>query len=256
MSSASTSTLFQPKQVGKLNLQHRVVFSPTTRFRADDNHVPLPLVAEYYNQRSSVPGSLLITEATAIAPRAAGYPDIPGIWSEDQVKSWSKVNSLRVLPKSYFDDFFQVTDAVRANGSFIYLQLWALGRAADPSQLQKEDPTLSYVSASDIPMSDGRPAPKPLTLTEIQEYPPLYAQAARNAIRAGFDGVEIHGANGYLINQFIDDTTNKRKDIYGGSIENRARFALEVTDAVVNAIGEDRTAIRFSPWGTFNGEIQ
>lgn len=250
----STSKLFQPTQVGKLNLEHRVVFAPSTRFRASDDHVPLPHVAEYYSQRSSVPGSLLITEATVIAPRAGGYPNIPGIWSEAQVAAWKKVRLL-VLGATSVLTLSQITQAVHANKSFIYLQLWALGRAANPGQLKKEDPSFSYVSASDVPMSDGRPAPRPLTLSEVQEYPPLYAQAARNAIRAGFDGVEIHGANGYLINQFIEDTTNKRDDIYGGSIENRSRFALEVTEAVVNAIGEEQTGIRFSPWGTFNGDF-
>jgi NADPH2 dehydrogenase len=148
--------------------------------------------------------------------------------------------------------FIQVTDGVHANGSYIYLQLWALGRAALPDNLEKEG-HFPYVSSSNISMSDGRPAPRPLTIDEIKEYISLYSQAAKNAIEAGFDGVEIHGANGYLIDQFIKEVTNKRTDEYGGSVERRARFALEITEAVTKAVGEERTGFRISPWGTFNG---
>ena len=145
-----------------------------------------------------------------------------------------------------------MTDGVHANGSYIYLQLWALGRAALPDNL-KEEGHFPYVSSSNIPLSDGRPAPRPLTTEEIKEYIHLYSQAAKNAIEAGFDGVEIHGANGYLIDQFIKEVTNKRTDEYGGSVERRARFALEIADAVTKAVGEERTGFRISPWGTYNG---
>jgi NADPH2 dehydrogenase len=134
------------------------------------------------------------------------------------------------------------------------MQIWALGRAAQPDNLEKEGP-FPYVSSSNVAMSDGRPAPRPLTIPEIKEYVESFAQAAKNAIEAGFDGVEIHGANGYLVDQFIREATNKRDDIYGGSIENRARFPLEIVDAVSKAVGQERTAIRFSPWGSFNGEL-
>ncbi|KAH9476285.1 Chanoclavine-I aldehyde reductase fgaOx3 [Psilocybe cubensis] len=237
--------LFQPIRVGDLDLSHRVVLAPLTRFRADDKHVPLPdLVAEYYAQRASIAGTLLITEATFIAPKAGGYPYVPGIWSEDQIKAWKKV-----------------TDAVHAKGSYIYLQLWALGRTASPKTLQDElgtspDAPSPYVSASAIPLST-RPAtdplPRPLTESEITEYTELYAQAAENAVKlAGFDGVEIHGANGYLIDQFLQDVTNQRTDKYGGSEENRARFALEVIDAVVKRIGATKTALRLSPWNPYS----
>jgi NADPH2 dehydrogenase len=161
----------------------------------------------------------------------------------------------------------QVTDAVHAKNSFIYLQLWALGRAAKPEVLTEEG-DLPYVSASSVPLKkrdsttpsslkarDLRDqTPRPLTVPEIQQYVKDYAQAARNAIEAGFDGVEIHGANGYLIDQFLQDVTNERTDEYGGSIERRSRFGLEVVKAVVDAIGADRTGIRFSPWGVFQGE--
>ncbi|KAJ7439956.1 NADH:flavin oxidoreductase/NADH oxidase [Mycena latifolia] len=229
----SSEKLFQPTQLGDIELSHRVVFAPTTRFRADANSAPLPHVAEYYEQRASTSGSLLISEATYIAPRAGGYINAPGIWSDAQIAAWKTI-----------------TDRVHAKGSYIYLQLWALGRAADVEVLAGQD--LPYVSASDVPI-EGRVAPRPLTVEEIQEYVQLYATAASNAVhKAGFDGVEIHAANGYLLNQFLHERSNLRTDAYGGSIENRTRFALEVADAVVKAVGQKKTGLRLSPWGTYN----
>ena len=142
---------------------------------------------------------------------------------------------------------------MHAKGSYIYLQLWALGRAATPSVL-KEEGDLPYISASDVQLTGISIPPRPLTNAEVKEYVGLYAKAAANAVHgAGFDGVEIHGANGYLIDQFLQDVSNKRTDEYGGSIENRARFALEVVEAVAKEIGEKKTGIRLSPWGRFNG---
>ncbi|KAF8215693.1 hypothetical protein K438DRAFT_1799187 [Mycena galopus ATCC 62051] len=230
----SSTKLFQPTTVGNIELSHRVVFAPTTRFRADAGHAPLPHVAEYYGQRASTSGSLLISEATFIAPRAGGYRHAPGIWSDEQISAWKAV-----------------TDRVHAKGSYIYLQLWALGRAADVEVLTEDG--LLYMSASDIPFNGGA-TPRPLSVEEIQEYVQLYATAASNAMhKAGFDGVEIHGANGYLLNQFLHDGSNTRTDAYGGSIENRARFPLQVVDAVVKAVGQKRTALRVSPWGTVEG---
>ncbi|KAJ7146465.1 hypothetical protein C8R44DRAFT_757559 [Mycena epipterygia] len=227
----SSPKLFQPTQLGDIELSHRVVFAPTTRFRADANHAPLPHVAEYYEQRASMSGSLLISEATFIAPRAGGYKHAPGIWSEEQISAWKKV-----------------TDRVHAKGSYMYLQLWAMGRAAEVDTLAEDG--LPYVSASDVPVAGG-PAPRPLTVDEIQEYLKLYATAASNTVhKAGFDGVEIHAANGYLLDQFLHDSSNIRTDAYGGSVENRTRLPLEVVDAVVQAVGPQKTAIRISPWGT------
>ncbi|KAE8447548.1 Chanoclavine-I aldehyde reductase fgaOx3 [Mollisiaceae sp. DMI_Dod_QoI] len=231
-----SSNLFKPMKLGNVQLQNRIVMAPLTRFRADDDHVPLPFVPEYYAQRASAPGTLLITEATFIAPQAGGYANAPGIYSQAQIDSWKRV-----------------TDAVHAKGSFIYLQLWALGRAATLSQLKKELGEHAEVkSASDIPFEGGA-KPTPLTVAEIKEYVGLYAQAAKNAVEAGFDGVEVHGANGYLIDQFLQDVSNNRTDAYGGSIENRARFGLEVSKAVVDAIGAERTGIRMSPFSDFQG---
>ncbi|KAI1134837.1 NADH:flavin oxidoreductase/NADH oxidase family protein [Hypoxylon sp. FL0543] len=231
---AQSSRLFQPLKVGNATLQHRLVMAPLTRFRADSDHVPLPFVKDYYAQRGSVPGTLLITEATYISRDAGGYPNVPGIWSKEQIAAWKNV-----------------TDAVHANGSYIYLQLWALGRVANPDVAKAEG--FEVKSASPIPYEEGKPVPGELSIEEIQAFVGKYAQAARNAVEAGFDGVEIHGANGYLIDQFIQDVSNQRTDRYGGSIENRARFAVEVASAIVAAIGAERVGIRLSPWSTFQG---
>ncbi|KAF2019521.1 FMN-linked oxidoreductase [Aaosphaeria arxii CBS 175.79] len=229
----ASSKLFQPLKVGNITLKNRVAMAPLTRFRADENHVPLPFVADYYAQRASVPGTLLVTEATFISPQAGGYGAVPAIHSQAQIDGWKKV-----------------TEAVHAKGSYIYLQLWALGRVADPKTAEKEGITIRSSSAVAL---EGHATPKELTIDEIKSFVQEYAQAAKNAIAAGFDGVEIHGANGYLIDQFNQDTVNQRTDAYGGSVENRSRFAIEVTEAVVNAVGADRTGIRLSPFSTFQG---
>lgn len=152
------------------------------------------------------------------------------------------------------DDMIQVTDAVHENGSYIFVQIWGLGRTARPEQLHEENPSFDFVAPSPIPLSrPGSLTPRELTIPEIREYVELFAQAARNAMVAGFDGVEIHGANRYLLDQFLNEASNQRKDEYGGGIENRSRFMMEVTEAVVNAIGEEKTGIRFSPWGISQG---
>ncbi|CAG8604738.1 4150_t:CDS:2 [Acaulospora colombiana] len=194
-----SSELFSPIRVGRLDLAHRVVLAPLTRCRADSAHVHGDLAVTYYEQRASVPGTLLITEATFIAPEASGLNGVPGIWSREQIAAWKKV-----------------TDAVHAKGSIIYLQLWALGRQANPKALEKEG-GYPYVSSSDVPMQ-GKPKPRPLFKFEVEKYVDLYAKAAENAI------------------EFIQDVCNTRTDEYGGSIENRARFALEVTKAVTAAV--------------------
>ncbi|KAK1763975.1 hypothetical protein QBC33DRAFT_548458 [Phialemonium atrogriseum] len=228
------SRLFQPLKVGNLTLSHRLAMCPLTRFRASDDHVPLPSVREYYGQRASVPGTLIISEGAFISPAHGGYANVPGIYNEDQIAAWRTV-----------------TDAVHAKGSYIFCQLWALGRTADTSVAAHEG--ITFVSSSNIPVDSERPAPVPLSKVQIRQSIQDYANAAKNAIKAGFDGVELHGANGYLIDQFIQDTCNRREDEYGGSIENRSRFAVEVVKAVSDAIGGERTGVRFSPWSTYNG---
>ncbi|CCL99890.1 uncharacterized protein FIBRA_01915 [Fibroporia radiculosa] len=233
MSSASVvPKLFQPIRVGDFTLSHRIVLAPLTRYRAHKNHVHSDLAIEYYAQRASVPGTLLVTEATFISEKAGGYNNVPGIWNDEQVTAWKRI-----------------TDAIHEKGSRVFCQLWALGRAANPDVLRAEGPH-DLVSASDIALAGHQP-PRPLTIAEIKEYLETYATAARNAVRAGFDGVEIHSANGYLLDQFLQDVSNKRTDEYGGSIENRTRFALEVVDAISKAIGAPRVGIRISPWGQF-----
>ncbi|KAL5412116.1 hypothetical protein PMIN06_009622 [Paraphaeosphaeria minitans] len=230
----SSSRLFNPLKLGDLQLSNRVAMAPLTRFRTDENHVPLPMVAEYYAQRASAPGTLLISEATLISKQAGGYANVPGIYSQEQIDSWKKV-----------------TEAVHKKGSFIYLQLWALGRVASSAQAEKEGITIK--TSSPVALGEGYATPKEMTIEEIQETIGDYAQAAKNAIEAGFDGVELHGANGYLIDQFIQDTVNQRTDAYGGSVENRSRFAIEATKAVADAIGAKKTGIRLSPFSTFQG---
>ncbi|KAJ3486693.1 hypothetical protein NLI96_g4051 [Meripilus lineatus] len=214
--------LFQPITIGDIALKHRVVLSPMTRFRNTSQHVPTDLSVEYYSQRGSVPGTLLISEATAIAAKAGGYENIPHLETPVQIAGWNK-----------------------ASHPFISM-LWAFGRTADPAFMKRHG--LQYVSASDIPLT-GFPEPHVLTIEETKEYVQLFARAAVNAVEAGFDGVEVHGANGYLVDQFLQDVCNNRTDEYGGSIENRCRFALEILDAIVNALGtEQKVAIRLSPW--------
>jgi len=233
--SSSVSSLFQPLRVGTVDVQHRVVMAPLTRFRANKDHIHGELAKTYYGQRASVPGTLIISEATFIAPQAGGYANAPGIWSDAQIAGWKPV-----------------TDAVHARGSSIFLQLWALGRTADPTVLKQEG-GFDLVGPSPIPLTSNKESvtPRELTVAEIKEYVPLYAKAARNAMEAGFDGVEIHAANGYLLDQFLQSESNKRTDEYGGSIQNRIRFPLEVVDAVVKAVGAERTGVRISPWSDF-----
>lgn len=235
------TTLFTPLKVGRVQLSHRIALAPLTRFRNDETtHAPIvPLVKEYYSQRASEPGTLLISEATLISPQAGAYTYAPGIWSDEQIAAWK-----------------QVTDAVHEKGSYIYSQLWALGRTTDPNAMRAQPggEKFDVVSSSAVSLGEGHETPRALTEDEIQQYIKDYATTAKNAVeRAGFDGVEIHGANGYLIDQFIQTTANQRTDQWGGSVENRSRFALEVAKAVIEAVGADRTAIRFSPFSTFQG---
>ncbi|ETW82310.1 hypothetical protein HETIRDRAFT_427371 [Heterobasidion irregulare TC 32-1] len=236
MPSSQLAQLFQPIKIGSITLQHRVVLAPLTRLRVNSRHELGVTAEEYYSQRASVPGTLLISEGTAIAPKAGGFPNIPGIWSDEQITRWKKV-----------------VEAVHAKGSFIFIQVAALGRGADYSVLKSDDLSFPYISAGDVPLKgrDHEP-PRPLTVPEIKEYVQIFAKASSDAVhRAGFDGVEIHGANGYLIDQFLQTNANNRTDEYGGSVENRIRFSLEIVEAVAAVIGQEKVGFRISPWSDF-----
>ncbi|CAK7236360.1 hypothetical protein SBRCBS47491_009611 [Sporothrix bragantina] len=229
----SDSALFSAVRVGRIDLAHRVVMAPMTRRRATLDYVPTPLMIEYYAQRAVVPGTLLITEATSVSPWSAALPNTPGLFTQEQIDAWKPV-----------------TKAVHDRGSFVYVQLWMCGRAARPGAVKRG---AEVVSASDVPVGPESPVPRPLTEEEIQTCIADYRQASINAIAAGFDGVELHGANGYLLDQFTQDVTNKRTDNWGGSVAKRSRFGVAVATAVAEAIGADRVGYRVSPWSRHHG---
>jgi 2,4-dienoyl-CoA reductase-like NADH-dependent reductase (Old Yellow Enzyme family) len=227
------SALFQPLQAGALQLRNRIVMAPLTRCRAEADRVPGELMVEYYRQRAGA--GLIISEATSVTPMGVGYPDTPGIWSDEQVAGWKKV-----------------TDAVHAEGGLIVLQLWHVGRISHTSYLNGELPVAPSAikpagHVSLIRPKTEYPTPRALETNEVPAIVEAYRKGAENAKAAGFDGVEIHGANGYLLEQFLLDGCNQRTDQYGGSLENRARLMLEVTDAVINVWGADRVGMHLSP---------
>jgi N-ethylmaleimide reductase len=231
--------LFAPFALGRLVLPNRVVMAPMTRNRAGPGNVPTALNAEYYAQRASA--GLVVTEATQVSPQGVGYPGTPGIHTDAQVAGWR-----------------QVTDAVHRAGGRIFLQLWHVGRISHPS-LQPDGvlpvaPSAIAAEGEAFTPSGLQPfvVPRALEAAEIPAVVAQFEQGAQRALAAGFDGVEIHGANGYLIDQFLRDGTNRRTDRYGGSVANRARFLLEVTEAVAGVWGGDRVGARLSPWSDFN----
>ncbi len=231
------TSLFEPARAGDIALANRIVMAPLTRNRAP-GAVPTPLMATYYAQRAS--GGLLVTEATAISHQGQGYADVPGIWSAEQVAGWKRV-----------------TDAVHAAGGKIVVQLWHVGRVShtdlQPNNGQPVAPSAITAKTKTVLIKDGVPtfvetsAPRALDAGEIPGIVQDYRRAARNAIAAGFDGVEVHGANGYLIDQFLRAGSNQRTDDYGGSLENRTRFLLEVVRAVTEEIGAGKVGLRLSP---------
>ncbi|OLQ75436.1 alkene reductase [Photobacterium proteolyticum] len=235
-----TENLFQPYVLNDtLTLENRILMAPLTRCMADDDLVPTQAMADYYARRADT--GLIISEATIIRPDGQGYPNTPGIFSEEQIAGWQNV-----------------TSAVHAKGGKIFAQLWHTGRVAHPHFFGGE-----YVLAPSAKKVEGSvprmreltyTVPKPATTEEIDQLVADYAQAAANAIEAGFDGVEIHGANGYLIDQFLHYSSNDREDEFGGTPENMARFPLAVVDAISQQIGADRTALRVSPGAYFNIE--
>jgi 2,4-dienoyl-CoA reductase-like NADH-dependent reductase (Old Yellow Enzyme family) len=228
-------TLQDPIQIGAWKLRNRIIMAPLTRCRCSEGRVPNELMAEYYRQRSGA--GMIISEATSITAMGVGYPDTPGIWSDEQVEGWKLV-----------------TKAVHEAGGTILLQLWHVGRISDPSYLNGELPVAPSAIAADGHVSLIRPkkafvTPRALELNEIPEIVEAYRKGAENAKAAGFDGVELHGANGYLLDQFLQDSTNKRTDEYGGPIENRARLMFEAVDAAISVWGADRVGLHLAPRG-------
>lgn len=227
--------LFSPLTIGDLRLPNRVLMSPLTRCRASEGRIPNTMMAEYYAQRSSA--GLIISEATAVDPMGVGYPDTPGIWNEEQIEGWKRI-----------------TRAVHERGGRIFLQLWHVGRISHPLYLNGALPVAPSAIRPDGHVSLVRPkqffeTPRALDLNEIPGIIEAYRRGAENAQAAGFDGVELHGANGYLLDQFLQDASNHRTDEYGGSIENRARLMLEVTDAVISVWGANRVGMHLAPKG-------
>jgi N-ethylmaleimide reductase len=233
------STLFSPVEIGPYQFSHRVVMAPLTRMRSDPGDIPSDLMVEYYSQRASK-GGLIISEATPVSIRGYGYAGAPGIYSDRQIEGWRRI-----------------TAAVHGKGGRIFLQLWHVGRQSHidlqpngelpvaPSAIAAEG--YAYARQGEVPFS----MPRALALQEIPGIIQQFRAGAERALRAGFDGVEIHGANGYLPDQFLQDGTNKRTDEYGGPIENRARFLLEITEAAISVWGADRVGVRLSPSGTY-----
>ncbi len=233
------SLLFEKAQLGSLSLQNHLVMSPLTRSRAIGN-VPNELMAEYYGQRAGA--GLIISEGTSPSPNGLGYARIPGVFSAEQVAGWKRV-----------------TDAAHAGGARMFLQIMHCGRVAHPLNLPAGARVLAPSAVAlpgemytDAEGMKPHPVPQAMSEADIKATIAEFAQGAKNAVAAGFDGVELHAANGYLLEQFIRPNTNQRNDRYGGSIENRARFVLEVADAVIAAIGKDKVGIRLSPFGVFN----
>ncbi|WP_095154734.1 alkene reductase [Pseudomonas sp. Irchel 3E13] len=227
------TTLFDPLTLGDLELPNRIIMAPLTRCRADAGRVPNALMAEYYVQRASA--GLILSEATSVMPMGVGYPDTPGIWSNDQVRGWTNV-----------------TKSVHAAGGRIFVQLWHVGRISHPSYLNGELPVAPSAIQPKGHVSLVRPitefpTPRALETAELADIVDAYRTAAENAKAAGFDGVEVHAANGYLIDQFLQTSTNQRTDCYGGSLENRARLLLEVTDAVIEVWGANRVGVHLAP---------
>ncbi|SAL31576.1 NADH:flavin oxidoreductase [Caballeronia turbans] len=227
------STLFDPLKLGALTLKNRIIMAPLTRQRAGVERVPNALMAQYYADRAAA--GLILSEATSVTPQGVGYADTPGIWSDEQVEGWKLV-----------------TKAVHDAGGKIFLQLWHVGRISDPVFLNGELPVAPSAIAAGGHVSLVRPqrpyvTPRALELDEIAGVVAAFRKGAENAKRAGFDGVEVHGANGYLLDQFLQDSTNKRADAYGGSIENRARLLLEVVDQCIDVWGADRVGVHLAP---------
>jgi N-ethylmaleimide reductase len=243
-----TNLLFQPLQLGSISLKNRIVMAPMTRARASQpGNVPHNMMAEYYAQRATA--GLIVTEGTQISALGQGYAWTPGIYTSEQINGWQKV-----------------TEAVHHKGGVIFAQLWHVGRVSHPDNIGGEQPiSSSAIKAENVKVfiDNGTDEngfvdvvePRAMTTADIKQVVEEYRQAALNAIEAGFDGIELHSANGYLINQFIDSEANNRTDQYGGSIENRLRFLGDVVGAMVDAIGAERVGVRLAPFTSLNGTV-
>ena len=234
-----SSALLKPLKVGALELPNRVIMAPLTRLRGTPDHLPTPIMAEYYRQRASA--GLIISEGTPVSPMGVGYAQVPGIWSKEQTELWKPV-----------------TAAVHEAGGRIFAQIWHVGRVSDPTFLSGKQPIAPSAVAAPGTVTLIRPkkefeVPRALELEEIKHVIDEFHQGALNAKEAGFDGVEIHGANGYLLDQFLHSASNLREDEYGGPIENRARLHLEVADAAIAAFGAGRVGMHLAPRGDVMG---
>ncbi|HEY0161331.1 MAG TPA: alkene reductase [Edaphobacter sp.] len=232
-------SLFDPIQVGDLHLPNRIIMAPLTRLRGTPDHIPTPIIAEYYRQRSTA--GLIISEGIPIDPLGVGYQNVPGLWSQQQVEAWKPI-----------------TQAVHEAGGRIFAQIWHVGRISHPDLLGGKTPVAPSAIAAAGNVAILRPqrpyvTPHALTLPEVKEVVEAFRRGAQNAQNAGFDGVELHGANGYLLDQFLQDGANHRTDEYGGPIENRARLMLESADAAISVFGPGRVAMHLAPRGDSQG---
>lgn len=228
----SETRLFKPIKVGNSQLQHRVVLAPLTRYRNDHDHAATAMMEKYYADRASTPGTLVISEATAVAHVDEGERHLPAFVSDKQVEAWRKVIA-----------------AVHAKGSVYFQQIWGMGRSASSDYMKERG--FKYRSSSAVPMSPDHATPEAMTEEEIQATIQAFVDTSKKVVAAGGDGVEIHSAHGYLLDQFLSDAVNQRTDQWGGSIENRARLTLTVVRKVVEAIGAEKVAIRLSPYASF-----
>lgn len=228
--------LFTPLKVGNFEIKHRIGMPTTSRRRASDDHVPVGIMKQYYSQRAAVPGTLIFSDTNIPAPWLGGIAHLPGLWNKDQIQAWK-----------------EITDEVHGKGRFTFAQLMAMGRGVEPDTAKKEE--IIVKAPSPIGLSQGfmpgSPVPEEMTVEEIQHAIGDYVNGAKNAIEAEFDGVEIAADNGYLVDQFIQDVSNQRSDKSGGSIENRSRFAVELTKAICNAVGPKRVGFGISSFSTF-----
>jgi len=232
-------SLFDPIQLGDLYLPNRIFMAPLTRLRGTPDHIPTPIMIDYYTQRATA--GLILSEGTPIDPLGVGYANVPGLWSQQQTEAWKPI-----------------TAAVHKAGGHIYSQIWHVGRISDPEFLNGQLPVAPSAIAAAGTVSLLRPprsfvTPRALTIAEIKGVVEAFRRGAQNALAAGFDGVELHGANGYLLDQFLQDGSNQRTDEYGGPIENRARLMLECADAAISVFGPGRVGMHLAPRGDAHG---